>query len=247
MKKEFSDDEYDAAKDRDRLPIRCYDCNKVFLKDKKQIARHINYTGSRPPLKHCSRCANKIKQTKIEVSCHQCDVRFFKQPSQLSKSGADYCSQSCAAKVNNTKHPKRAQTNSCKVCSKAIYAGYTYCRPCWKDQTTNTHLINRTLEETLYQTGPCRFSPVRSHARTVALRALPVSHHRCSVETCGYSTIVEVAHIKGISLFELTTPIAVINSTDNLSILCKNHHAEFDRHLLNRGSIKSVSEVILDT
>lgn len=49
---------------------------------------------------------------------------------------------------------------------------------------------------------------------------------------CGYSTHIEIAHIKAVSDFEDSATIAEINSIDNLIALCPNHHWEYDNGIL---------------
>lgn len=56
------------------------------------------------------------------------------------------------------------------------------------------------------------------------------TEHKCYV--CGYSNHIEVAHIKAVSEFDDATPIAEINSIDNLIALCPNHHWEYDNGIL---------------
>jgi len=49
---------------------------------------------------------------------------------------------------------------------------------------------------------------------------------------CFYNKIIHVAHIKDVSSFSDETLISVINSLDNLTALCPNHHWEFDKGLI---------------
>lgn len=63
-------------------------------------------------------------------------------------------------------------------------------------------------------------SSARSHALSSAVPRV------CSV--CGYSRVVQVAHIRPVSSFPATASIREINSDYNLMYLCPNHHCEFD-------------------
>jgi hypothetical protein len=58
------------------------------------------------------------------------------------------------------------------------------------------------------------------------------SHMEFKCKICGYSTHVDVCHIVDVSAFPDSAPIIEINSLDNLVLLCKNHHWEFDNGLL---------------
>jgi len=73
-----------------------------------------------------------------------------------------------------------------------------------------------------------KHSHARGHARKHALSsAIP---HRCTV--CGYTTHVQVCHIKALSEFPESASTAEINSDYNLTYLCPNHHWEFDNGYL---------------
>ena len=73
----------------------------------------------------------------------------------------------------------------------------------------------------------------RSHQKSVAVRAharrkflAQNSEPRCA--KCGYTTHVEVCHIKPIASFPETATLQTVNSLSNLVGLCPNHHWEFD-------------------
>lgn len=58
--------------------------------------------------------------------------------------------------------------------------------------------------------------------------------------------MIEVAHIKGIAEFDITTKISEINALTNLSLLCKLHHGEYDSKITGREKIRSVQEIIAE-
>lgn len=49
---------------------------------------------------------------------------------------------------------------------------------------------------------------------------------------CGYSTFVEVCHVKSVSSFTNDDTVQEINHPANLVYLCPNHHKELDRAIL---------------
>jgi predicted restriction endonuclease len=53
---------------------------------------------------------------------------------------------------------------------------------------------------------------------------------KCAI--CGYSTHVEICHIKSVSSFDESARLSDINSIDNLVYLCPNHHYEFDNGII---------------
>lgn len=81
-----------------------------------------------------------------------------------------------------------------------------------------------TLEESIYHKHhkASSFALVRSRAKIITKDRPQIC------EECGYDKHVEVCHIKSISSFPLDTYLSVINSPDNLRLLCPNCHWEFD-------------------
>jgi predicted restriction endonuclease len=81
-----------------------------------------------------------------------------------------------------------------------------------------------TLKQSLNLDGTrsSKYNTVRHHARKAALK-FP---QECS--NCGYRLHVDVCHIKAIKDFHEETLISEINSLQNLTLLCKNHHWELD-------------------
>lgn len=59
-------------------------------------------------------------------------------------------------------------------------------------------------------------------------------------QKCSYSIHVELCHIKSISSFtDDSVKLIEINGEDNLLVLCKNHHWEFDNGILKLSDIPS--------
>lgn len=150
------------------------------------------------------------------INCFQCD-----QPTDNPR----FCSRSCAAVYNNKLKPKRARSNSCKSCGCSIRSGFTYCTPCWSGVSEPEDM---TLGGAVYSKGhrSSAYALVRSRARS-AVRDRP---RVCT--SCGYDKHVEVCHIKPIRSFSDCTMLSVINSQDNLLLLCPNCHWEFDHQSL---------------
>ena len=109
MKPLFSEIELKLAKSSDKLPCKCYQCDKKFYVKKKYIT-HFNKLkdNSYNKNKFCSnKCYGLFYDKKVELNCSNCGVKFKKIESQIkrSKSGNHFCSKSCAATYNN-KHKK---------------------------------------------------------------------------------------------------------------------------------------------
>lgn len=163
------------------------------------------------------------------VPCAHC-----KKPTSNPK----FCSKSCAAKYNNSVKPKRALEGTCKGCSIAISTSRTYCNKCLVTLEIGgkglSPLDNKTLAEAENRQGlkANRYRNVRDHAVRVIKKNKV--HKVCKI--CGYSTYVEVHHIKPISEFNKDTLVKDVNALHNLVYLCPNHHKEVDLGLLGLDS-----------
>lgn len=132
-----------------------------------------------------------------------------------------FCSNSCAAKINN-KIPKRKKKQwFCKKCKNACASRRNLCNECFLKQPEDL-----TIEQAIYNNHhrSSAYALIRSRAR-----ATKKSKQTKLCEKCGYNKHVEVCHIKPISSFDLNTKISIVNHETNLLILCPNCHWEFDK------------------
>jgi hypothetical protein len=110
MKPLYTQSEFNLAKTEDKLPCKCYKCEKIFYKSKRTIKLALKNLD-RHNGKYCSKsCGNK---TKVNVNCKNCNKTFKKEPSKIkkSKSGNNFCSKSCSAFYNN-KHKSHGTRRS---------------------------------------------------------------------------------------------------------------------------------------
>jgi len=128
-----------------------------------------------------------------------------------------FCSRSCAAKETNKVPKRKAKQHLCLSCGDLIKSRRTKCDTCLTPKDMN-------LEQAIYSKHhkSSAFALVRSRARA------SVKEEKQICEFCGYDKHVEVCHIKPINSFPLDTLLTVINSRDNLKLLCPNCHWEFD-------------------
>lgn len=171
------------------------------------IARHFAAKRKAPP-----------------TACQECE-------SPVNLKGNKYCSRSCAAKANNRR--KGFTTHYCSVCGGVAGVGWKnkrkYCENC-------QHHSKQYADWSLTTVGDLmtRLSTYQAHARIRALARrgyLAADKSRYCV-ACGYSKHFEVCHRKPVASFPRDTPVAVVNSTENLVALCPNCHWEFDHDLL---------------
>ena len=100
----FTDAEFQAAKSRQLLPLKCKYCDKTFMKTKHHIQDFMR-TNKQDTGDYCSlKCA----KTNHRIGCHyivfcqNCGKKFRRQLSQFRAVKNHFCGQSCAAKWNNT-------------------------------------------------------------------------------------------------------------------------------------------------
>lgn len=126
-----------------------------------------------------------------------------------------FCSSSCAASFNNRK-PKRSRSKICRVCPALILSNEIHC---------DEHKPRIDLR---INSNQGKNASVRSHARTTYSKS--GRPYVCCL--CGYSTHVDICHIKDIRTYTNGTLYSVVNDLSNLIPLCKNHHWEFDHDIL---------------
>ncbi len=97
----YTEEEFNEARVRDLLNLKCKICDKIFKKQKKEILRNIRHLSLKK-LIYCSvECMGIGNDTRITVKCNQCSKEFLRQKSVREKYPIPYCSSSCAATYNN--------------------------------------------------------------------------------------------------------------------------------------------------
>jgi len=75
MKKLFTEEEYEVAKGKDCLTLKCYECDSSFCKTKSEVKNALK-PNSKNKLKFCSKkCLHKNKNLKKEIECKLCKKR----------------------------------------------------------------------------------------------------------------------------------------------------------------------------
>lgn len=107
MKKLFSIEEFNIAKSKDLLPLRCEECDKIFYKSKGYIKDCLNPdkvgTGN-----HCSRKCVGLSRSKLcrkTIICAECGKPKQKILSQIRENSENFCSNNCSSLYNN-RHKK---------------------------------------------------------------------------------------------------------------------------------------------
>lgn len=188
-----------------------------------------------------------MSKIKSQVKCLNCSKDFQKLQSEIkrSKTGKHFCSRSCAAKRNNIgvqRNPPKP--HNCKICNKVYFHNYKHrrtvvCSDCSPNNKTYSDVIKElSIKEYRRRSSLKGKHPSWKHA---SIRNFCRSWNRHlqnhSCQNCGYSKHIEFCHIKPISSFSDETKLKVVNSPDNLLILCRNCHWEYDHDLLELKSI----------
>jgi len=154
-----------------------------------------------------------------------------------------FCSRSCAAitnnklkKIGNTGHGK---IRICEVCNTNYKTSLNYpyrkrCPDCKKPSQYDikASAMNKTL-------GKIRAQPHLKKAHRSSLHAVVRQYCRSwnkkiriKCQVCNYLLHVELCHIKDIALFPDSATLGEVNHPNNILVLCRNHHWEFDNGYL---------------
>jgi hypothetical protein len=156
----------------------------------------------------------EVKQKQL-VICTSCGKEFLKRYCEIQKSNFHFCSRSCAAITNNKKYKKRQPKKYFCSCGEETKRRTKVCEKC------KYHLSEQKIKDVLL-THTNKYSRIRDQARDLFYRK------GLACQKCGYSKHVEVCHIKPIYSFPPDTLVEVVNSKENILILCRNCHWELD-------------------
>jgi predicted restriction endonuclease len=94
------------------------------------------------------------------------------------------------------------------------------------------HMTLSSLEYSLRLKGSLRPKSVGDKVRELNRQW---NKRLCSFpcQNCGYDKHVELAHLQAISEFPLETAVREVNHPDNVLVLCRNCHWEFDSGMLS--------------
>ncbi len=107
----YTETEFNEAKSRDPLPLKCGQCQNPFSRPKSVIQRAIAGRDHHS-CEYCSRkCLGLHKYPPLVVTCSQCGKEFRKEPFQANKSPRHFCSRSCNATWQNL-HKKHGTRRS---------------------------------------------------------------------------------------------------------------------------------------
>lgn len=149
------------------------------------------------------------------MNCHYCN-----RPTDNPK----YCSMRCSGKVNAKNMPKKHLQGICVVCNSPCRSNRQKCPSCIKIRSFG----ECTIKE-LSGRSKSKADAIRMKCRKDMLKL----NLTLACYLCGYDKHINFCHIKPVKSFPDTATVNEINSPDNLTILCPNHHWELDHNMLD--------------
>ena len=97
----FTDEEFEKAKSRDKLPLKCKHCGETFYRTKHII--QMNESQNKP--KDCCslscKATHQYKGHRVDFDCEQCGKLANRALGHYKKVKHHFCSQSCSATYYN--------------------------------------------------------------------------------------------------------------------------------------------------
>ncbi|MCK9154476.1 MAG: hypothetical protein M0P12_00005, partial [Paludibacteraceae bacterium] len=110
----YTEEEFNKAKSRDLLPLKCKNCGKTFYKKKHYILIDVKDGGGN----FCSKkCPFEYKNPMIETTCFVCGKIFPKRKLSSEKSDKNFCCRTCANKYSSNVNKEQKTTNQKKWAS----------------------------------------------------------------------------------------------------------------------------------
>jgi hypothetical protein len=151
-----------------------------------------------------------------------------------------FCSKSCSAKETNKK-PKRVKINHyyCSICGSEIDRKITKrCKACIaNDIESKKNLTIGSLRNKISVKGKHRSW---LHSEVLLFNRFwnkDLTIKPC--QNCNYSKHVELAHIKSVASHDDSALLSEVNHPNNIIVLCRNCHWEFDHFVLKLEDIPS--------
>ena len=157
----------------------------------------------------------------FDKTCQNCSNKF-----KARNRDYKYCTQSCAAKVNNRLVKKRNKEGCCKFCKKEISASRTYCKECFNGNSWRKKAVD---EVTRKKQVLIRVASWRQRTKVKA-----VAYMGGSCKNCGYNNCTRALTFHHLNPNEKDFSISgkslawerIKAELDKCVLLCANCHAE---------------------
>lgn len=196
-----------------KIVFNCEVCGKSTERRKKDYVRAKNHFCS--PLCSETFIRNNKKTNTPFRECLLCG----KTVEARSRKFCIQCQKTKKKERLETIRKNSKKNGKCLECQKSIVGVYGRCKDC-----RNAYNATVKISDLVYSNSN-KYSYIRKMAEYII-----VDNNISRVcRACGYSKVTEICHIKAISDFDPESLVMDVNDINNLTILCPNCHACFDR------------------
>lgn len=184
------------------------------------------------------------------VSCNVCNTQFNKSLRDIKNTKNNYCSRECFGIAK--KHAPRKE-RTCVDCNIKFYSKKSnkcskrFCDNCRKKYENITeYLKSYSIKEYLDHLN-CwqnKDPSYKSSGIGVLNRKWNKDLLDYACQNCNYELHIELCHITGIANFDDSATLGIVNSPNNILVLCRNCHWEFDHNLLDIKDIRGRSDLL---
>ena len=235
MKHIINESQFEKAKGKDLIEVKCITCQAIFERKKVDIKTSFRY-GKKGT--NCNKCQKLLKECKETRQCKQCGKEFIVQKWDKKR----YCSQSCSA-TNNNVGRKTAKRIKCVVCNKEcrerLSVEALYCSGKCKNKLLLEQKINNWLEtgKHFHVQGVNRSVPgwIRKYL-------LKEADYKC--EKCGWDKKNEFTNKVPLHIHHINhNPFD--DKRDNLQVLCPCCHSLTKGYKgLNKGNGRTSKTIL---
>lgn len=97
----YTQEEFNNAKSKDKLPCECYYCKNMFFNEKHTIQRGLNPNSSYKNYFCSYKCKQNASNKKQNVNCFNCLKSFEKANAEIKRYPNHFCSRTCSTSYNN--------------------------------------------------------------------------------------------------------------------------------------------------
>ena len=98
----YTNEEFNKAKSREKLPLRCKNCDKTFFVLKHHIQKSIRGNNLSSKRDFCNHhCHRLFENPPIFVHCDQCGKSLKKTQAEINSTKHNFCSKSCSCTYHN--------------------------------------------------------------------------------------------------------------------------------------------------
>lgn len=224
----------DSYRYGDLVALECVNCRGKYELIKEVLVQNLRKYKTNTCSANCAfELRSKSAAILLKCSNPSCVNEIRRTKSTLSP--RNFCSTSCSTtvtNVGNSRNPRKSRVcSSCKTefMPSKKHRSLLICLDCKSIPSIveKAKYATKTDYEKMISVDGKHPSWVASHIRLFN-RSWNKDLRKIPCQKCGYSLHVDLAHIKAVKEFEGSALMKDINDPDNILVLCKNCHWEFD-------------------